>query len=222
MLVGVIPVGRNRPDSLVHAARALERYTPVDFLVTVGETPRGIRPDVHYPRPNTAAPPIVNTSAHLRFVAERLTAPFVWTADDIFPLAPWVPTVHVRAYPIARHLRDFPRVAGYSEGVREGIEVLKQWGHDPEQVPCGPIHRPILLHPDRILRCLDALSPRGSWLTVYPVLADETVPVGDCKIVGGGAVPRDDVGCLSTTGQSWEGAAGQFVRGRLSSPSRWG
>lgn len=221
MTVCVIPVGRNRPDSLRYAVRALAAYTPVDFLVTVGETPKGIRPDLHFARPNTASPPIVNTSAHLRHVAERLAAPFVWSHDDMFPLRPWTPTVHVRAYSIARHLADFPNVGGYSKGVREGVAVLRDWGHDPETVPCGPIHRPVLLHPDRILRCLDALSPTGSWLTVYPVLADVVVPVGDCKIVGGQDEPRDDVDCVSTVAASWKGAAGEFVRGRLTVPSRW-
>ena len=220
-MIGVIPVGRNRPDSLRYAVRALAMFTPVDFLITVGETPKGITPDVHYPRPNTASPPIVNTNGHLRHVAERLARPFIWTADDIFPMKPWTPTVHVRTYPIARHLSDFPNVAGYSKGVREAVSVLREWGHDPSVVPCGPIHRPILLHPDRILRCLDALSPTGSWLTLYPVLADVVAPIGDCKIVGGNAEPRDDVDCLSTDAASWRGAAGRFVRDRLTAPSRW-
>jgi hypothetical protein len=220
-VIGVIPVGRGRTDSLRWAVRALERYTPVDFLVTVGETPQGIRPDVHFDRPNTGRPPIVNTSAHLRHVAERLTAPFVWSADDIFPLKDWTPTVHVRRYPISQHLADFPRVHGYSDGVREGVKVLGEWGHDPSSVPCGPIHRPTLLHPDRILRCLDAMSPSGSWLTVYPVLADTLTPADDCKIMSGSAVPRDDVDCLSTDVRSWKGTAGQFVRAKLTVPSRW-
>jgi hypothetical protein len=220
-VIAALPVGRGRTDSLRWAVRALEAHTPVDFLVTVGERPTTIRPDVHFDRPNTSKPPIVNTSAHLRHVAERLTEPFVWSADDIFPLAPWTPTVHVRRYPISQHLADFPRVAGYSDGVREAVKVLTEWGHDPGVVPCGPIHRPILLHPERILRCLDALSPSGSWLTLYPVLADVVVPADDCKIVSGSAVPRDDIDCVSTEGRSWKGATGQFVRARLSSPSRW-
>ena len=220
-MIAVMPVGRGRPDTIRWAVRALERYTPTDFLITVGERPAGIVPDHHFDRPNNLSPSIANTSAHLRHVAERLDGPFIWTADDIFPLKPWRPTVHVRAYSIARHLADFPSVPGYSTGVKEAVAVLRAWGHDPERVPCGPIHWPILLHPDRILRCLDALSPAGSWLSLYPVLADETVPVGDCKVTGGRDMPRDDVPCLSTTAGSWRGATGAFLRDRLTVPARW-
>lgn len=221
-MIFAIPYSERRRATLTYAARALERYTPVSRLVIVGAQPT-ITPDEYWPSPNTG-PPHENTNRHLRLTAERLleegVTEFVWTADDTFPLQDWTPVCHVRKYSIATHLGHYPRIRGYSDLLRISIQLMREDGYDPNLVPCGSIHRPMLLQTKRVLQTLDRLPPDGHFKSLYVVGLDGVVPAGDPKIKTS-AVPKETADCISVEPQSWAKAAGELVRRKLSDPSRW-
>lgn len=221
-MIYVIPVGRNRPHTLPYAVRSLERYGNLTQLVTVGETPT-VTPDLHIPSPNTADPH-TNTSGHLRAVcdlmaAERITE-WVWTHDDIVLLAPWTPTSHARAYPIAQHVVDFPAVPTYSQGLRRVVQWMKRQGHDPQQVPCGPIHRPRLIDTAHLAGIIDVHDGIGVPASLYEaayVIGRPVTVTGDPKVTGHTAPHQPD--CVSVVRSSWQNTAGNMIRDRFPDPS---
>lgn len=219
----VIPLGRGRPASLPYAVRALERYAGVTEVWTVGETPPTISPDRHIDSPNTAKPTYLNVVAHLRAaLAEMDGQPFIWTADDIFPLKPWEPGVYVRKESLAGHLRRYSNRGHYTHAVRGAVALVKSWGYDPEQVPCGAIHRPWLVDPERARMVTDAIAAQGvgEWKMAYVAGVVGATPIGDPKIVGHG-MPQPDADMISTEAGSWRRNAGRIIRETFREPSRW-
>jgi hypothetical protein len=219
-MIFVIPYSTRRP-SLVYVARALEANTPISRLIVVGSEPNGITPDDYWPSANDG-PAHENTNRHLRLAAERLMEEkaFVWTADDTYPLKPWAPVTHVRKYSIAKHLSDFPRIRGYSNLVRISVDVMRSEGYDPNLVPCGAIHRPMLVEPKRVLGTLDRLPAESHFKSLYVAGLSGVVPIGEAKIKTN-AAPNPDADCISTEPRSWAGSAGKFIRAKLTEPSRW-
>ena len=219
----VIPLGRGRPASLVYAARALEQHAGVTELWTVGETPQGLTPDHHIPSPNTAKPTYLNVLAHLRAaLAEMDGQPFIWSADDIFPMVPYQPGVYVRKESLAAHLRRYSNKGHYTQAVRASIVLVRGLGFDPEQVPCGAIHRPWLVDPERARWVTDSVHAHGAgeWKLAYVAGAIGTTPVGDPKIFGHG-LPQPDADMISTEPGSWRYNAGRIIRETFKTPSRW-
>lgn len=222
-MIAVVPYSNRRSPTVVYAARALETHTPISRLIVVGAEPNGIKPDDFWPSPNNAAPH-ANTNWHLRLAAERLldegVESFVWTADDTYLLKSWTPVTHVRKYSIATHLGHFPRIRGYSELIRLSMKLMREDGHDPQQVPCGAIHRPMLVETKRVIQILDRLPVDGHFKSLYVAGLDGVVPAGDAKIKTT-AVPKETADCISTEPLSWSKAAGELVRSKLTEPSRW-
>jgi hypothetical protein len=220
-MIYVLPYGSRRAATLPYVARALQANTDISALIVVGAEPYGITPDEYWPSPNDG-PPHQNTNGHLRLAAERLLPEqaFVWIADDTFPLKPWTPVTHVRKYSIAKHYSDFPRIRGYSDLVRISINVMRSEGYDPNLVPCGAIHRPMLVEPKRVLGTLDRLPANSHFKSLYVAGLEGVVPIGEAKIKTA-AVPREDADTISTEPRSWAGPAGKMIRRKLSEPSRW-
>jgi hypothetical protein len=222
-MIAVIPYSNRRSPTIVYAARALEAHTPISRLIIIGAEPNGISPDDWWPSPNNTAPH-ANTNRHLRLAAERLldegVESFVWTADDTFPLQRWTPATHVRKYSIATHLGHYPRIRGYSELIRASIKLMREDGHDPNQVPCGAIHRPMLVETKRVIQTLDRLPADGHFKSLYVAGLDTVIPAGDPKIKTA-ADPKETADCISTEPLSWSRGAGELVRRKLAEPSRW-
>lgn len=220
-MIVVIPLGPNRPDTLRYAARSLHTFLPDTTLITVGETPTTITPDEHWPNPNTSDNPYLNTGSHLRVAADRLKDPFVWHSDDTFLLAPWTPQVHVRQHSITRHLSYFPAIPVYSDGIRRSIQLMRGQGLDPDSVPCGPTHRPMLVDPQRLTTTLDRLDaariPGGVFKALYVAGLSPVTPSPDPKIYEG---ELDGLDCVSIPKEGWGNLAGK-VTARLPDPSRW-
>jgi hypothetical protein len=219
----VIPVGKGRPSSLPYALRALEEYAGVTEVWTVGQRPDGVTPDHHIDSPNNRRPLYFNTLGHLRAaLADMDGAPFVWTADDIYPMAPWAPAVYARKQTLAGHLRDYPNRGNYTTAVKASVALVERMGHDPELTWCGAVHRPWLVEPERARRITDAVWEQGAgeWKMVYVAGLEDVVPVGDPKIFGHG-MPQPGADMISTEVQSWRRNAGRLVRERFTTPSRW-
>lgn len=216
----VIPIGRSRPPTLPHVLRSFVVHSDITELVTVGEHPQGITPDRHIPSPN-AGKPHENVAGHLRRVAEEY-AEFVWCDDDTFLLKPWVPGVYVAPYSIAHMLREYPNRGYWSQAVRASIKVMQGWGYDPEQVPCGTVHRPWLVSADRTLTVLDALGAvgGGSFKALYVAGLDGTLIGGNPKIYGRG-LPGESTDVISLFNDSWKMNAGRIMRETYREPSRW-
>jgi hypothetical protein len=217
----VIPVGRGRPTTLPYVLRSAVENTDVTELVTVGERPKGVEADRHIDSPNTDKPH-VNIAGHLRRVCKVYDGEFVWCDDDMFFLKPWVPGVYVRAYSIAGMLRLYPSRGHWSQAVRSSIKVMESWGYDPEEAPCGTIHRPWLVETGRVMRTVEALEAvgGGSFKALYVAGLEGVITAGDPKVVGRVA-PRADADMVSVLANSWQKAAGQIVRQRFPTPSRW-
>lgn len=222
-MIAVIPVGRKRAPTLPYVLRSLEAHSDITRLVTVGEPPAGVTPDRHIPSANDQRTPYLNVLGHLHRAAESIDADrFVWMDNDMFLMAPWTPAVYVRKYSIARHLADYPNLGPYTAQVKAAVKVMVSQGHDPEQVPCGPIHRPWLVETDRVLATVKALEDvgGGSFKTLYVAGLDGVVPANDAKVMGRG-VPKPGVDVVSTVSQSWRSNAGRIVREAFTEPSRW-
>lgn len=218
----VIPLGRNRPPTLPYVCRALEANTPVTEIVTVGETP-SIKPDLHIASPNDKRHGHLNVLQHLATALDQITdAEFVWIADDVFPLKPWTPGVYVRKASIAAHLRMYASRGAYSRAIRASVEIIRDLGHDPEQVPCGSIHRPWLVNADRVRDSVKLVQEKGDgeWKTVYVAGLNDTIPAGDPKLVGRG-MPKPNADMISVFVDSWRYNAGRIIRETFPDPSRW-
>lgn len=218
-MIAVIPVGRGRPATLPYVCRGLA-VAGVTEIVTIGEKPEGIEPDRHIPSPNDHSPH-ENVAGHLRKAAAELDR-FVWIDDDTFILKPWTPGVYVRAYSIAGMLRLYPNRGGWSQAVRNSIKVMQAWGFDPEEVPCGTIHRPWYVEAKRVNKTLDGLASvgGGSFKALYVAGLADVIPVGDAKVTGR-AAPKADADVVSVFHDSWRKAAGEMVRRALPERSRW-
>lgn len=218
----VIPTGLKRAPTLIHAVRSLEANAGITELVTVGAPPEGITPDIHIDSPNTRAPHI-NVCGHLRRAAEAFGGEFVWTDDDTFCVKPWTPGVYVRGYSIAQMLRKYPNRSSWSLSVRSAIEVMVAQGYDPEEVPCGTIHRPWLVDADRAVRTLDALDEvgGGSFKALYVCGMSDVIAAPDPKVTGR-AVPPPKRDVISLDGKSaWRSNSGRIMRETFTVPSRW-
>lgn len=216
----VIPVGPKRPNTLPYALRALARFADVDEVITVGARPTTVEPDLHIDSPNDRKAHL-NILGHLRRVTEQVDGEWIWTDDDTFPVKPWTPAVYVRAYSIARHLRDFPNRGPYSKAVRASIQLMENDGYDPEQVPCGPCHRPWLVNSERVRRVVEAVEPvGGSFKTYYVAGLDDVIAKGDAKIHGRG-MPKPDADVISVFNTSWRQNAGRIIRETFTEPTRW-
>ena len=215
-------MGRGRPLSLVHAVRALEAHAGITELWTVGETPKGLTPDRHIDSPNDQKQLYLNVQQHLTAALAELDGPFVWTADDIFPLKPWAPGVYTRKDTLAEHLRTYANKGHYTRAVRASAEIVRARGYDPEKVPTGAGHRPWLVDPDRARDAVKAVADRGegSWAMVYVAGLDGTIPAGNSKVHGHQMIqPTADM--ASTEAQSWKRNAGRVIRETFKAPSRW-
>lgn len=216
----VIPLGRSRPSTLPYAIRSLAQYADVDELITVGEKPEGIDPDLHIPSPNDQKPHL-NILGHLERVCERLDGEWIWTDDDVFTVKPWQPGVYVRNYSIARHLRDYPTRGHYSKAVRASVALIQSDGLDPEEVACGPCHRPWLVNTERVRKTVEAVQPvGGSFKTYYVAGLDDVIRVGDAKVTGRG-MPKPSADVISVFNDSWRYNAGRIIRERFGERSRW-
>lgn len=218
-MIAVVPLGRSRPTTLPYVLRSLH-YAGVTELVTVGQRPDGIEPDRHIESPNDAKPHL-NVAGHLRKAAD-LFDEFIWLDDDTVFLADWTPGVYVRPFSIAHMLRSNPTRGSWSKAVRAAIGVMAGWGYDPETVPCGTVHRPWLVHADRVRKTLDGLDEvgGGSFKALYVAGLEGTVPADDPKVWGHG-FPDADADMVSFEAGSWRYNAGRVVRERFGEPSRW-
>lgn len=212
-----IPIGPRRPTTLPYVLRSLAKYADVDSVITVGERPKGIEPDLHIDSPNTGKT-YDNVAGHLRKVAE-LGGQFIWCDDDTFTVKPWEPGIYVRGYSIAEMLRHNPNQGTWSEAVRKSIEVMRANGFDPAKVPAGTTHRPWLLKSDRVLRTLDMMGS-GSFRALYVAGLRKLIVAPDPKIVGRG-MPREDADVISVYHDSWRYNAGRIVREMFPEPSQW-
>jgi len=187
----------------------------------VGERPQNIEPDRHIDSPNTDKPHI-NVAGHLRRASKIIDGEFIWCDDDTFTVRPWTLGVYVRDYSIAGMLRLYPSRGHWSHAVRASIKVMESWGFDPENVPCGTIHRPWLVATDRVLRTLSALDAvgGGSFKALYVAGLDDVIVAGDAK-VHGRAVPKPDADVISVFHDSWKANAGRIIRETFIEPSRW-
>lgn len=216
----VIPIGRGRPTTLPHVLRTWVAHSDITELVTVGERPAGIEPDLHIDSPNDGKPH-QNVAGHLRRVAE-MGGEFIWTDDDTFLLKPWTPGVYVAEYSIAHMLRQFPSRGYWSVAVRASIKIMEAWGFNPEEVPCGTVHRPWLIESERTLTTLDALDAvgGGSFKALYVAGLEGTLNGGNPKIVGRG-MPGPDTEVMSLFNDSWRYNAGRQVREAFTEATRW-
>lgn len=221
-MIAVVPLGAGRPDTLPYLSRALQANTPVTEIVTVGAVPKGIEPDHHIPDPNSNKTRYLNVLSHLAKALEVVDAPFVWIADDIFPMVRWSPAVYVRKDSLGAHFRRYQHLGGYAKATKAAVQIIEGMGHDPEQVPCGAIHRPWLVDPDRAWATVEMVKSKGAgeWKMVYVAGLAEVVPVGDPKIFGFG-VPQSGADMISTDHTSWRRNAGRVVREAFPAPSRW-
>lgn len=222
MTRAVIPIGPKRAPTLIHAVRSLEVHAGITELVTVGARPKGIEPDHHIESPNSGVAHI-NIGGHLRRACEAFGGEFVWTDDDTFTVKPWTPGVYVRGYSIAQMLRKYPSRSSWSQSVRNSIKAMKIEGYDPEEVPCGTIHRPWLVDAQRALRTLDALNEvgGGSFRALYVAGLDNVIPAPDPKVTGR-AVPPPYRDVISLDGRSaWNKNAGRILREMFTETSRW-
>lgn len=219
-LKAVIPVGRGRPATLPYVLRSL-KHADVTEVVTVGETPQGIEPDLHIPSPNTGLP-YQNVAGHLRRVCEKLGGEFMWCDDDTVLMKPWTPGVYVWHASIVGMLRLFPQRGRWSEAVRASIGVIREWGFDPDEVPAGTVHRPWLVSADRALMVLDALDRvgGGSFKALYPAGLDGLIVASNPKVTGR-QVPHPDMDVISLATDSWRYNAGRVVRDAFGDPSDW-
>ena len=217
----VIPIGRSRPLTLPYVLRSLAEHTPITELVTVGEPPKGIKPDRHIDSPN-GGQPHVNIAGHLRRVCDAIDGDFIWCDDDTFTMKPWTPGVYVHRYSIAGMLRVYPNQGTWSHAVRASIKVMTEWGYDPEEVPCGTVHRPWLVSVDRARMVIDALDAvgGGSFRALYVAGLDDVIEASNPKILGR-KVPHPDSDVISLFNDSWRANAGRIVRGTFTEPSRW-
>ena len=217
----VIPVGKGRPSTLPYVLRSLVRYADVDELVTVGERPAGIEPDLHIDSPNTDKPHM-NILGHLARVAEVIDGEWVWTDDDTFTIKPWTPAVYVRPFSIAHMLRENANKGHWSHAVRASIKVMQAQGYDPEQVRCGTAHRPWLVTTDRVAHIVATLTAAGggSFKALYVAGLDDVIEADDHKIRQRG-VPHPSADVVSVFNDSWRYNAGRIIRERFTEPTRW-
>jgi hypothetical protein len=194
----------------------------VTRIVTVGERPTTIEPDHHIDSPNFSAP-YINVLGHLRRVVAWLDVPeFVYNADDTFPMTTWTPGVYVRKYSIADHIRHYPNHGTYTKAVKASVSIMVAQGYDPEQVPCGAIHRPMLIDRTRAAATLDLIESAGGagFKVLYVAGLDNVIPTYDPKIHGRG-MPKPDADVISVVAESWRHNAGRLVRERFTEPSRY-
>jgi hypothetical protein len=217
----VIPVGRGRPPCLPYVARSLAKHASITELVTVGERPTTLEPDLHLDSPN-AGKPYQNVAGHLRLAAE-LGGEFIWCDDDTFLMKPWTPGVYVRPFSIAHMLRENPNVGGWSVAVRNSITVMKEWGYDPEQVPCGPVHKPWLVESSRVIKTLDGLDTvgGGSFKALYVAGLEGVIETDDVKIVNARGLPSPKADVVSVHPHSWAKNTGNAIRQAFPERSRW-
>lgn len=163
----------------------------------------------------------MNILGHLRRVTEQVDGEWIWCDDDVFTIKPWTPGVYVRSYSIARHLRDYPNRGVYTQAVRASVSLMQDDGLDPEQVPCGPCHRPWLVDSERVRRVTDAVEPvGGSFKTYYVAGLSDTIPGPDAKVRGRG-MPHPDADVISVFNDSWRYNAGRIIRETFTEASRW-
>ena len=217
----VIPVGRGRSATLPYVLRSLSQHAGIDEVVTVGETPAGITPDLHIPSPN-AARPHVNILGHLRRVCEQVSGEWMWCDDDTFTIKPWVPGVYVRPFSIAYMLKNNANKGNWSHAVRASIKVMEALGYDPEQVKCGTTHRPWLVETGRVMDTVKTLEDAGggSFKALYVAGLDDLIEANDPKIMGRG-VPHPKADVVSVFNDSWRFNAGRIIRERFTEPTRW-
>lgn len=219
-MILAVPIGRARPATLPHVLRSWTVHSDISTLVTVGEPPQGVIPDVHIPSPNTGRPH-ENVAGHLRKVAEEYPE-FVWCDDDTFLLKPWIPGVYVAPYSIGHMLAEFPSRGHWSHAVRASIKVMEAWGYNPAEVPCGTVHRPWLVSAERTLTVLDALDGvgGGSFKALYVAGLDGVLIGGNPKLLGRD-MPGLDSDVISLFNDSWKYNAGRIMRETFTEPSRW-
>jgi hypothetical protein len=212
---------RGRPATLPYVLRSFAVHADITELVTVGEHPVGVTPDRHIDSPNKGKPH-QNVAGHLRRVASELGGSFVWCDDDTFALRPWAPAVYVRPFSIGHMLRKNPNAGHWSHAVRASVKVLEAWGYDPDEVPCGTVHRPWLVDSARVLTVVDALDAvgGGSFKALYVAGLADTVAVEDHKLRGRD-MPKPDADVVSVFHDSWRYNAGRIIREKFPDPSRW-
>lgn len=220
-MLAAIPIGPARPTTLPYVLRALRKHAGVDYLVTVGDRPAGITPDLHIDSPNTAKPH-QNVAGHLCRLADELTEPFVWCDDDTFTLKSWTPGVYVRPFSIAYMLRHNPKRGYWSVAVGQSIKVMESWGYDSNVVPCGTTHRPWLVDPDRARMIVDALDAvgGGSFKALYVAGLSGLIEAEDIKLVGRGTI-KPDADVVSVYHNSWNDNAGRILRETFADPTPW-
>jgi hypothetical protein len=217
----VIPIGKSRPGTLPYVLRSLAEHAGITEVITVGEAPKGIEPDRHIDSPN-ANKPHVNIAGHLRRVCEAIEGDWIWTDDDTFTLKPWTPGVYVHKHSVAGMLRVYPNRGTWSQAVRASIKVMTEWGYDPEEVPCGTVHRPWLVSTDRVRLVVDTLDEvgGGSFRALYPAGLSDLIEASNPKILGR-KVPHPDSDVISLFDDSWKTNAGRIVRETFTERSRW-
>ena len=117
---------------------------------------------------------------------------------------------------------SIPTAATGRRRSRASIKVMQGWGYDPEEVPCGTVHRPWLVSADRALKTLDALDAvgGGSFKALYVAGLEETLIGGNPKVYGRG-LPGADSDVISLFNDSWKMNAGRIMRETFTEPSRW-
>jgi len=232
----VIPVRDSpRNDPLKYTVRAWCTFYPEAEVTIIGGKPLWWR-GPHIPTSQNAGPrfqwtknfPNAMKAAHKAF-----ESPFLWTADDIFPLRRFddYSTTWCRKTDLDTYLDRWGKVNpnGYTrifvEGIASQRDILRNQGIDTQHN--ADMHMPHMLDPNNLRDLMKLLKddypehPAGHFRAIYGGLwPGKVVRVKDPKITTAGSID-ESLGWVSTCDYSWRSKIGKIIQKKFPTPSRY-
>ena len=166
----------------------------------------------------------------------REDEPFIWTADDIFPLSKGAGTlpdphdlnrwptwcrqldlpVYVERWKTKRVTDTYTRM--FIDGMQSQLNIIRELGIETHGIHNADIHLPHVLRPDRVRELLEIMArfpdhPAGHFRAIYGALWPGRVSrVVDPKIASPVGKPPATAGWVSTCTSSWNGQTGALLR----------
>lgn len=230
-----IPTRKNRPspDHLKWVLRSIYHHMKHDRVFIVGEIPVWLAQSnvVCIPTDQTGTKH-VNQGINLAAMMDSdISEDFYYWDDDIFIMRDTesIP-LYARGMYTAAEFLDSRYPAGndeskaYTQGLRDQLTLLQQWGFDLNTLYFTDLHAPIPLNKARLKDVLERRNVEaphiegGQFQALYGA-GLPCIPVRDFKIRRATDLPDPSNHFVSLSPNAWKGATGKYLKMRYWHPS---